>query len=165
MQKVFAGNLTYVEAAKELQLPTSTVWNCFKEHWQTEINEDKVTLRMKQAKTTGDYVDILKELLEKFIIRINSAMGQPVTAYNDQAITKLSKELREMMRSILEFEGKLKTGPMIQLTVLQTQMTKLTSILFSQTCPECQAKLLKNLPDLMKEEPNTESAREIAAHS
>lgn len=152
MQKVFTGALTYTQAAKELQLPVPTVWNCFKEHWQTEITEDKITLKMKKAKTVEDYVGILKELFEEFIKRTKNAMQQPMTAYNDRAVTTLTKELRAIMRDILEFEGKLRVGPLIQLTVLQAQMTKLTSVLFSELCPVCQQKLLKVIPELQEAE-------------
>ena len=160
MQRVFAGSLTYTQAAKELHLPIPTVWNCFKEHWQTEITEDKIILKMKQAKTTEDYVEILKDLIERFITRLNTAMGQPVTAYNDRAVTTLSKELRSLMRDILEFQGKLRVGPLVQLTVLQAQFTKLTSLIFSDFCAECQMKLLKAIPEL-KEALTIDEARKV----
>lgn len=150
MQKVFAGDLTYVQAAKELNLPIPTVWKCFKEHWETIITEGSVAIKLKEAKTTGDYVEILKGLIDKFIVRLDKAIGLPASTYTDAALTRLSKELRGMMRDILEFEGKLKVTPLIQLTVLQTQMTKLTSVLFSELCPECQKQLLKVLPELQE---------------
>jgi len=154
MQKVFAGNLTYVQAAKALDLPIPTVWKCFKEHWETIITEGEVAIKLKDAKTTEDYVEILKGLIDKFITRLDQALGQPASTYTDAALTRLSKELRGMMRDILEFEGKLKVTPLIQLTTLQVQMTKLTSVLFSQLCPECQRQLLKVLPELQELPPN-----------
>jgi len=109
MQQVYAGKITYVEAARELDLPIPTVWNCFKEHWQ--ITDQG--LEQKQAKSTEDYVAVLKELIEKFITRLSAAMALPVSSYNDAAVTRLSKELRGLMRDILEFEGKLRTGTLV----------------------------------------------------
>jgi len=154
MSKVFAGNLTYVEAAKELRLPTSTVWHCFSEHWSVEAEGEKVTLRLlQQAETTEDFVTLLRKSIKKFILRLETAMEMPVTSYNEGAITKLSAELRALMRDILEFEGKLKSTPLIQLNVLQVQLQKLTSFLFSELCEGDRQKLLKILPELALNEP------------
>ncbi|KXH76261.1 MAG: hypothetical protein AM326_03105 [Candidatus Thorarchaeota archaeon SMTZ-45] len=158
MQKVFAGEMNYTDAAKEFNIPVPTVWNCFKEHWQQEITDKGVALTLKDVKNPDDFVTVLKGFIAKLIKQVDDAMGQPANTYNATAVTKLSKELREMMRDILEFEGKLKTGPLVQLNVLQTQFTKLTSVIFSEMCSECQAKLLKVLPELTETQPPTITA-------
>lgn len=150
MAKVFAGDLTYVEASKVLQIPTPTVFHCFANHWTIEADGDKVTLKaVQQAETVEDFVTLLRKSIKNFIRRLNQAMEMPVSAYNETAVTKLSAELRALMRDILEFEGKLKTAPMVQLTILQLQMTKLTAFLFSELCPGDREKLMKVLPELM----------------
>lgn len=158
MAKVFKGELTYVEAAKILRLPTSTVWHCFSEHWAVETDGEHVSLKaVQQAETVEDFVGLLRKSIKKFIQRLNSAMEMPVSAYNESAVTRLSAELRALMRDILEFEGKLKGAPLVQLNVLQVQMTKLTAFLFSELCPADREKLMKALPELMVIEQATQN--------
>jgi len=164
MLKVFSGDLTYVQAAEIFRMPATTVWNCMKDHWQVEREGNQVVLReVKEAKTTEDFVELLRKSVQKFISRLTSAMELPVSAYNEGAVTKLSAELRALMRDILEFEGKLQTAPTIQLTIVQTQMTKLTSFLFSSLCDTDREKLMKALPELMKAESIGTPAENIAS--
>ena len=149
MGKVFAGTQNYVDAAKELNVSSETVWKCFNEHWETEEDSGKVTMRaIKEAKTTDDFVELLRRTLQRFIKRLNSAMEMPVSAYNESAVTRLSAELRAIMRDVLEFEGKLHSAPLVQLNIIQMQMTKLTSFMFSELCEEDRKKLIKILPEL-----------------
>jgi len=151
MKRVFSGELTYVQAAKELNRPTEEVWTCFREHWQMESSDGVVTLRaLKEAESVEDYVALLKKTLRKFITRLSEALSLPISAYNETAITKLSTEQRSLMRDILEFEGKLRSTPVIQLNILQIQMSKLTSFLFSELCEADQQKLLRALPELQQ---------------
>lgn len=153
MTKVFAGEMTYLAAAKELDLPVPTVWHCFAEHWQVEATDNGTVLKpVEQLETVEDFTNYLKILLKRFITRINSAMQLSVSAYNESAVTKLSAEFRALMRDILEFEGKLKTAPLVQLNILQAQMTKLTAFLFSELCETDRAKLLKAIPELIQNE-------------
>jgi hypothetical protein len=151
MTKVFQGKMTYVEAAKELGLPQSTVWHCFTTHWEVVSTEEGVALRLKQAHEMDDFVSILKEHIMLFINRLNEAKKLPVSSYNERAVTQLSSELRAIMRDILEFQGKIKTGVLVQLNIMQLQMTKLTSFLLSELCEDDRQKLMKALPQIIKE--------------
>lgn len=163
MMRVFAGDLTYVDAASALRLPVPTVWHCMKEHWQAERQGDRIILKeVTEAKTTEDFVGLMRKSVQRFIGRLDQAMGLPVSAYNEGAVTKLSAELRALMRDILEFEGKLQSAPLIQLSLIQVQMHKLTSFLFSALCDADREKLMKVLPELMKVEP-TRTPAEITA--
>jgi len=163
MRKVFAGEMTYVEAAKELELPTSTVFHCFSNHWEMEATADSVIMRLKEAKTVDDYVEVLKVILEKLIGQLKHELDKPGSAINQSAITRVIQEVRRTMRDVLEFEGQLKSGPLIQLTVLETQFTKLTSVLFTELCPKCRAKLLEVLPELESEQ--SEQPEEITVNT
>lgn len=158
MTKVFQGNLTYVDAAQELNLPKPTVWNCFAHHWEVVNEAEGVSLRLKDAQTPDDFIDILKSNIRLFIKRLESTKTLPISALNERAITSLSKELRGHMRDILEFEGKLTTGAFVQFNILQVQMTKLTSFLLSELCEVDRQKLLTALPTIIKEQ---EIAEEI----
>lgn len=151
MRKVFAGEMTYIEAAQELSLPKSTVFHCFSHHWEMEAKEDAITMRLKTAETVDDYVSILKDILHKLINHLTNEMLIQGAQINASDVTRVTQEVRRAMRDVLEFEGKLKTGPMIQLTVLQTQFTKLMSVLFTELCDNCRNKLLEALPELEAE--------------
>jgi len=151
MAKVFAGDLTYVEAAKIFQLPTSTVWHCFANHWEVQHDNGRVSLKaVEQAETVEDFVGLLRKSIKQFIARLNNAMDLPVSAYNESAVTRLSAELRALMRDILEFEGKLRTAPLVQLNLLQIQLTKLTDFLVRDLCETDREKLMKALPELLE---------------
>ena len=150
MSKVFDGKLTYVEAAHVLQLPVRDVWKCFAEHWKMITTESGVTLQLREAEGTDDYVDILNGLIKKFIKKLDSALGMDVTPMNVGAMTKLSSECRGLMRDILEFQGKLKGTPLVQLNVMQVQMTKLTNWLVKNLRPEEVEMLMKAMPGLMQ---------------
>ena len=56
------------------------------------------------------------------------------------------------MRDILTFQGQLKSAPLIQLNVMQVQMTKLTSWLITNLPSEYVARLQKALPEMIKDE-------------
>jgi len=154
MTSVFQGKMTYIDAAKALDLPQSTVWHCFTTHWEVVSTEEGVALRLKKAQETGDFVSILKEHIMLFIERLKEARRLPVSSYNERAVTQLSAELRALMRDILEFEGKLKVGALVQLNVMQLQMSKLTSFLLSELCEDDRQKLLKALPQIIAEVSN-----------
>ena len=150
MSRVFSGDLTYVTAARMMNIPASTVWHCFANHWQVEASDGVVTLKaVAQLETTDDFVKRLRETLKRFILRLDQAMDMPVSAYNESAVTRLSAELRALMRDILEFEGKLRAAPLVQLNVLQVQFNKLTSLIFSEFCEADREKLMKAIPELM----------------
>jgi len=163
MTKVFQGHLTYVEAAQELNIPKPTVWNCFTHHWEVVSKEEGVVLRLKEAQTPDDFIELLKNNIRLFIQRLEKAKQLPVSALNERAITSLSKELRGHMRDILEFEGKLKTGTFVQFNVLQLQMTKLNSFLLSELCEVDRQKLLRALPEIIKEQEVAGEVSVIAA--
>jgi len=151
MTKVFQGKLTYIEAARELNLPQSTVWHCFTTHWEVVSTEEGVALRLKQAQDVDDYISILKEHIGMMIERLRTAKSLPVSSFNERAVTQLSSELRALMRDTLEFQGKLKVGALVQLNVMQLQMTKLTSFLLSELCEDDRQKLIKALPQIIAE--------------
>jgi hypothetical protein len=151
MSRVFAGDLTYVEAAKLFNLPSEVVFACFTNHWQMESSETGISLKpIPPLETSDDFVAHLRGLLKKFTKRLDEAMKTlEISAYNESAVTRLSAELRACMRDILEFEGKLKSAPVIQLNYLQVQMTNLTSFLFSELCEHDRQKLMERLPELV----------------
>ena len=157
MSAVFDGKMTYVEAATQLDLPTDAVWKCFANHWQIETSDDGVAIALREAKGTDDYVDILNGMIKKFIKKLDVALRQEVTPMNVGAMTKLSAECRGLMRDILEFQGKLQQGPLVQLTVLQMHMTKLTNWLVSNLQPEDVEKLMKAIPELMVSNERTQA--------
>jgi len=162
MSRVFNGDMTYIEASRLMNIPSSTVWHCFANHWQVEASNGKVSMHAAaKLETTEDFVRHLRTLLKRFIDRVEQAMELNVSAYNESAVTRLSAELRALMRDILEFEGKLQSAPLVQINFLQLQITKLTSFLFAELCPTDREKLMKALPELMK----AEQLRAIAENS
>lgn len=163
MSKVFAGDMTYVEAARLMALPVPTVWHCFAEHWRIESTEQGVALKpVEQLETIEDFVSRLRILLKRFIQRLEEAMKLSIAAYNETAVTRLSAEMRALMRDILAFEGKLQTAPIVQLNILQVQQTKLTSWLFTELCRMDREKLLASLPELMTSESVRKATENIA---
>jgi len=163
MSKVFNGDLTYVDAAKRLDMDSRTVWNCFANHWQMQATEEGVTLQLREAKGTDDYVDILDGMIKRFIKKLDIALKQEVTPMNVGAMTKLSTECRSLMRDILDFQGKLKSAPLIQLNIMQIQMTKLTNWLLANLEPPEVQKLLSALPGMMISEDELTKAPTISA--
>ena len=149
MSKVFNGTIGYVEASQELDLPQRTVWHCFANHWQMETTENGVTLQLKRAETTDDYVSLLNGMIKRFIAKLDLALKEEITPANVGSMTKLSTECRSLMHDILEFQGKLKSAPLIQLNIMQVQMTKLTSWLLTNLSPEDIVRLEKAIPELM----------------
>jgi len=151
MAKAFSGEWTYVDVAKELGVTPEEAFACFSEHWSVEADGEKVTMKaVKEAETVDDFIVLLKKTLKKFIKRLDTAMDLPTTAFNESAVTRLSAGLRAIMRDILEFDGKLKATPLVQLNIMQVQMTKLTSFMFSELCETDRQKLLKILPELQE---------------
>jgi hypothetical protein len=159
MTKVFQGKMNYIDAAREMNLPYQTVWKCFTSHWETISDEEGLKIQLKKATEAGDFVTILRKNIELFINRLDQAKTMPVSSYNEGAVTKLSSELRGIMRDILEFEGKLKTGTIIQLNIMQVQMTKLTEFLLSNLCEEDKQKLIIALPQIIAESSATVQGR------
>jgi len=152
MSRVFKGDLTYTDAAKELDLPAPTVWHCFTNHWKVEYEDEKIIIKLKEAEESGDYLIILKTLVMRFEARVLEALKLPIAAYNERAVTSLSGELRALMRDILEYECKIQTGAFVQLTIIQTQMTKLTGFLLSTLCADDRQRLAKFLEELQAAE-------------
>jgi hypothetical protein len=162
MLQVYKGELTYVKAAQMMGLETPTVWRCFREHWEEISTEEGIKLRLKQATDIDEYVAVLKDTIHIFTERLANAASTdlPFGLQNERALTTLSKESRELMRDILEFEGKLKTGVNIQYNILNIKFTKLTAFLFSELCEADRAKLLVAIPGLLEEgEDNGKPAR------
>lgn len=151
MTKVFRGKLTYVDAAKEMGLPNSTVWKCFTTHWEAVGEEEELKVQLKKASEAGDFVTILRKNVELFISRLDQAKVMPVSSFNERAVTQLSSELRGIMRDVLEFEGKLKVGTLVQLNIMHIQMTKLTEYLLTNLCEEDKKKLVSALPQIITE--------------
>ena len=153
MAKVYSGEITYADAAKEMDIPQPTVWACFKNHWKDISTEEGLQLQLKDAKSVDEYIEILKQTIGIFTDRLLEASGTnlPFDLSNERALTTLSKEARGLMRDILEFQGKLTTGIHVQYNILNLQFTQLTSFLFSELCPADKAKLLAKLPELVKE--------------
>lgn len=155
MAKVFQGVATYVDAARMLNLAPELVWKCFANHWEAQVNNGAVTLKaIDDADNIEDFVVLLRKAIRHFIDRLNEALQLPVSPYNEGAVTKLSAELRALMRDILEFQGKLQSAPAIQLTIIQMQMTKLTAFLTTELCDSDKEKLLKILPELAAQSPS-----------
>jgi len=157
MTKVFQGKLTYIVAAEQMQLPVPSVWNCFSKHWETVTEDENLAIRLKEAKDSGDFVSILRDSIDLFIKRLGEAKNLPVSSINEKAVTSLSSELRGIMRDVLQFEGKLNTGIMVQLNIVQLQMTKLTNWLMVELCDNDKKKLMEHLPEII-----TESATAVA---
>ena len=154
MLKIYRGELTYVKAAQIMGFDTPTVWRCFREHWKELSTEKGIKLRLKQSTDIDDYVCTLKDTIHIFTERLANAATTdlPFGLQNERALAVLSKESRELMRDILEFEGKLKTGVSIQYNILNIKFTKLTSFLFAELCETDRKKLLERIPDLMESE-------------
>jgi len=152
MSEVFKGTMTYIEAAKKLDLPADAVWKCFANHWQIQTKDNEVILQLRKAEDMDDYVTILNELMPKFIEKLNTIIGMDNSPSTVNSMTKLSSECRGLMRDILEFQGKIGQSPLIQLNVLQVQMMQLTNWLINNLNPEDARRLMKALPELMKVE-------------
>lgn len=155
MTKVFQGKLTYVDAAREMDIPVPTVWKCFTTHWEVVSTEEGVVLKLKQAHEVGDFVEILKEHMLIFINRLEEARKLPISSFNERAVVAVSNECRSIMRDILEFEGKLKIGALVQLSIVQIQMTKITSWLLTELCETDRLKLQTALPLIIQETQQT----------
>jgi hypothetical protein len=155
MTKVFQGKLTYVDAARVMDIPVPTVWKCFTTHWEVVSTEEGVRVQLKKAYEVGDFVKILKEHMQLFINRLEQAKELPVSSFNERAVTALSNECRSIMRDILEFEGKLKVGAIIQLSIVQIQMTKITSWLLTELCETDRQKLQIALPQIIQDAQQT----------
>lgn len=160
MAKVFDGSLAYTDAAKKLNLPTDAVWKCFANHWQVRSTDTGVTLELREDTDTDDYIAVFKGMIKRLVSKLDQALRQEFTPMNVGATTKLSAECRSLMRDILEFQGKLQQGPLVQLNIMQVQMTKLTNWIVGNLPQEQVERLLKALPELI----DSEHAEKIAPH-
>jgi hypothetical protein len=157
VQKVYLGKMTYVEAAKELNLPKPTVWNCFNKHYDIQTEGEKVRIMLKEADgDVGEFVNIIRDQMEMLLQRLADANDGtlPFDPRTEKALVSLTKEIRGIMRDILEFQGKLTKGIHVKYQVLSLQFNNLTSFLFSNLCEEDRKKLLIALPELKKIGPN-----------
>jgi len=165
MAKVFSGEMTYAMAAKTLDMPMQTVWACCKNHWKELSAEEDLRLRLKDSTSVDEYIDVLKASIDIFVERLTNATQTdlPFDLQNERALAADSKEIRGLMRDILEFQGKLTTGIHVQYNILNLRFTALTSFLFSELCEIDKKKLLAKLPELIKgdEENDTRSNRTI----
>ena len=153
MQKVYKGVLTYAQAAEHLGKPLPTVWKCFKEHWEAgSDSEGKVQIKVKEAKDAEGFVSILRASMDRLIKTLEELMLSGRTDPGSvKAIVAMHGEVRATMRSILEFEGQLKTGLSVQINVLNLQLTKLTSWCLQNLSEEDQMKLATALPSIMQD--------------
>jgi hypothetical protein len=153
MTEVYQGHMNYVEAAKKLGLDAQKVWNCFANHWDVVMEDEKLHIKLKEAVGADDYVSILKDQVKFFLDRLEQAKKSTLS-FNpgtEKSLVMLCQEMRNCMKDILTFEGKLNTGVIIQYNIINIQMTKLTMFLLSNLCEEDKKKLTEALPGIISE--------------
>jgi len=141
------GEVDYIETANFFRMTPQTVM----EHVNTHA--------VYRDPTTGDYDSpdfYLKELLD--VLKVLKSWLE--YCVNQQTISpreidigiRLSKELRETLKAVGEFQGRLnrerESG--ISLTEIEQNYNRLTNIILTEVCGECQEKILRLMEEKQK---------------
>ena len=145
---VHSNEMSMNEAAHELDCTYQDAWKHF----------NKCLVPVENSEQFEMYLGMMRDIVLKLNTRVESLEKVPTDLISVKMITSLTKELRGMIRDLGSLEGRIQSSPLIQLNQVTIKYSKLTSLMFSALCPECQLKLADGL-DKIEQAPDLENYR------
>lgn len=144
---IYNGSKSYQDAAHFFNIPIDDVM----EHCNThELIID--TTKCRDVNDPDFYMDELLSLLDMFKDWLQYCItSEHMTKSDLDMATKLGKEIRETIKTLGEFQGKLQRGSTINVNVdvINQRYMMITNMLMTEVCDECRLKVI-NLMDNME---------------
>ena len=150
LRKVFEGQLTLRDAARELGVSYPYIWRCYNYHFKVRASDKGVDLipRDDEEIEEIEYAEELKQLIHKLKRKVNEVLDDP--SIRDRP-TAWIRQFRGVIRDLAELEGRLQKAPLIQLTQYNIRFEQLTAFLMKDLCDNCKRKAIKFLEELSKQ--------------
>lgn len=137
-RQIMTGDKTIEEAARFFKMAELEVMEHINEH---EIRKDDPN---KDVYYSDDiYMGKLLKSLNYLDTWINFVASEEPSKSTIDSLVRLTKEIRETVKTAAEFQGRLDTSTKIlQVDKLETKILNITNLVLEEACPECRAKIV-----------------------
>ena len=141
---VFTGEKSLEEAAKMFQMEPTDVMEHVNDH---EIRKVTTDTGEEEYESDDFYLSKLLQTMKYLMAWVEFVgKGEDVNKSAVDMLTKLTKESRETVKTIAEFQGRRDTvTTKIQIDSMETKVLNLTNVLLQEACPTCKAKMMEVL--------------------
>ena len=141
---VFMGEKSLEDAAKMFNMEPADVMEHVNDH---EIRKIVTEEGDEEYESDDFYLSKLLSTMKYLMAWVEFVgKGETVDKSAVDMLTKLTKESRETVKTIAEFQGRRDTvTTKVQIDSMETKVLNLTNVLLQEACPTCKAKMMEVL--------------------